>query len=103
MRLLHVDSSIFGDGSVSRALTAELVARWRRRVPGVAVTYRDLAAAPLPHLSAALFAARALPSAERSIEQQRAVEASDRALEEFLAAMSSSSALRCTTSPSRAS
>jgi FMN-dependent NADH-azoreductase len=86
MKLLHVDSSILGDASVSRALTAELVAGWRRQAPGVAVAYRDLAAAPLPQFSAALLAARALPPAERSIEQQRAVEAGDGALEEFLAA-----------------
>jgi FMN-dependent NADH-azoreductase len=33
MKLLHVDSSIFGEGSVSRALSAEVVAAQRGREP----------------------------------------------------------------------
>lgn len=51
MRLLHVDSSVTGDQSVSRELTAAIVARWRAESPGLEVIHRDLAAAPLPHLS----------------------------------------------------
>lgn len=51
MELLHIDSSIQGEQSVSRTVTAEIVARWRAAVPGLKVTYRDLAAATLPHWS----------------------------------------------------
>lgn len=51
MKLLHVDSSITGDQSVSRELTAAIVARWRAAVPGLKVTRRDLAQDPTPHLS----------------------------------------------------
>ena len=51
MKLLHLDSSILGDGSASRELSAAVVARWQDVVPAMAVTYRDLASAPLPHLS----------------------------------------------------
>jgi FMN-dependent NADH-azoreductase len=47
--LLHIDSSIQGDRSVSRRLTARAAARWRAAHPGGTVTYRDLAADPLPH------------------------------------------------------
>jgi FMN-dependent NADH-azoreductase len=51
MNVLHIDSSILGDNSASRLLTAQAVARLRRESPGVAVTYRDLAAQELPHFS----------------------------------------------------
>ena len=57
MKLLHVDSSILGAGSVSRALTAEIVATQRRLHPGLEATYRDLAAEPPLHLSPAHIAA----------------------------------------------
>ena len=51
MQLLHVDSSILGSNSASRLLTAEVVEAERRRVPGLTVVYRDLAADPLGHIS----------------------------------------------------
>jgi FMN-dependent NADH-azoreductase len=54
MQLLHIDSSIMGAQSVSRQLTASAVARMKETSPGLAVVYRDLAAAPIPHLSPAL-------------------------------------------------
>jgi len=57
MKLLHVDSSILGQHSASRELSAAIVARWQDSVPGLEVTYRDLEAAPLPHLSGASLAA----------------------------------------------
>jgi FMN-dependent NADH-azoreductase len=84
MRLLHRDSSILGDGSVSRALSAQVAANWRERVPGLRVAYRDLAAEPLAHLTGAQFAARALPVEERGAALQQDIEASDQALQEFL-------------------
>jgi FMN-dependent NADH-azoreductase len=49
MKLLHIDSSALGAHSVSRELTAAIVDAWKRREPGLEVTYRDLAANPLPH------------------------------------------------------
>ena len=52
MNLLHIDSSILGQDSASRELSAAIVARLRRESPEAEVTYRDLAANPLPHLSA---------------------------------------------------
>src|SRR5437879_10706702 len=51
MKLLHIDSSILGDGSASRELTREIVARWTAAHPETEVTYLDLAAEALPHLS----------------------------------------------------
>lgn len=52
MKLLHIDSSILGQDSASRELSAAIVARWQAGRPGLDVTYRDLAASPVPHLGA---------------------------------------------------
>ncbi len=51
MTILHVDSSINGDRSVSRALTAATVAHLAALTPSAKVVYRDLGATPLPHLA----------------------------------------------------
>ncbi len=85
MNLLHVDSSILGAGSVSRTLSAEIVAALRARHPDATVTYRDLGAAPVAHLTGAHLAAAqgAVPEAPAL---QRDLAAGQAALEEFLAA-----------------
>ena len=57
MKLLHIDSSILGDGSVSRALTASIVAAEKARHPSLEVVSRDLAARPVGHLTGAHLAA----------------------------------------------
>lgn len=49
-QLLHIDSSVQGDQSVSRRLTARAVQRWRDTHPEGSVVYRDLASNPIPHL-----------------------------------------------------
>src|SRR5579862_9301538 len=49
--VLHIDSSILGDGSASRALTREIVASLKLAHPDAEVSYLDLAAEALPHLS----------------------------------------------------
>ena len=49
--LLHLNSSILGENSVSRALSAAAVARLQSLDPTIEVVYRDLAAQPIPHLS----------------------------------------------------
>jgi len=58
MKLLHIDASVLGDNSVTRQLTAAIVARWRQRVPGLEVQVRDLDHDPIPHLSAGTLAGR---------------------------------------------
>jgi len=52
--LLHIDSSVRGDQSISRRLTALAAERWRTTHPGGTVTYRDLAVDPIPHLNPAV-------------------------------------------------
>src|ERR1700688_1212004 len=54
MKLLHIDSSISGSRSVSRQLTASIVARLKQTTPSLEITYRDIAAMPVPHHSEAL-------------------------------------------------
>lgn len=56
MNILHLDTSINGDRSASRLLSARAVAALRADHPDAAVVHRDLAAAPLPHLTLAEFA-----------------------------------------------
>jgi FMN-dependent NADH-azoreductase len=51
MTILHIDSSILGGYSVSRALSAEIVARQQALHPGAKVIYRDLVADAALHLS----------------------------------------------------
>lgn len=58
MQLLHLDSSALGVASVSRQLTAEIVARQKALHLDIRVTYRDLAADPALHLTGAHMAAR---------------------------------------------
>ena len=54
MKLLHIDSSALAANSVSRTLTAAIVAGWQEKTPGLEVTYRDLDSQPLPHLTHAV-------------------------------------------------
>ena len=86
MNLLHVDSSILGDHSVSRQISSTAVAGLRAAIPGLDVVYRDLDATPAPHQSGALLAARGLSTDRRSPEQARDVAHADAILDEFLAA-----------------
>ena len=58
MQVLHLDSSALGAMSVSRQLTAQIVARQQALHPQAKVTYRDLAADPALHLTGAHMAAR---------------------------------------------
>lgn len=67
--LLHIDSSIQGERSTSRALTARAAERWRDSHPGGTVTYRDLAEDPIPHLDAATGTARMVPAEQHTAEQ----------------------------------
>ena len=69
MHLLHIDSSIQGDRSVSRKLTARAAAAWRTAHPAGTVTYRDLGNDPLPHLTAVTGLARMVPPEQHTPDQ----------------------------------
>lgn len=53
MNILHIDSSILGEHSVSRRLSAAIVEQLVSTAPGADVTYRDLAREPIPQFSGA--------------------------------------------------
>jgi FMN-dependent NADH-azoreductase len=85
MKLLHVDASILGESSVSRRLSAAIVARLRQAHPEAAVTYYDLGAEPIGHLTGAhLGAAQGLFAENASLQED--VARGRRALEDFLEA-----------------
>lgn len=86
MKVLHLDSSILGDHSASRQLTALVTDTWKASQPGVEVTYRDLAHDALGHLSAASLLAAGTPADARDAAQQQEAALNAAALEEFLAA-----------------
>jgi len=85
MRLLHIDTSILGANSASRQLSAAVVERLCKATPALEITYLDLAAGPLAHLSGAHLAA-AQGATSESPDVQQDVAASQAVLEEFLAA-----------------
>lgn len=85
MKLLHVDASILGESSVSRQVSAAILERLRQAHPESTVTYYDLGAEPIGHLTGAhLAAARGAVTESASLQQD--VERGRRALEDFLAA-----------------
>ena len=84
MKLLHVDSSILGQGSVSRDLSADVVATFQGHHPDLAVTRLDLAATPIGHLTAAHLAAAQGAPIDDALKSDVAI--GQLALEEFLAA-----------------
>lgn len=51
MKLLHLDSSALGANSITREISAAIVARWQDALPELSVEYRDLDAQPIPHLT----------------------------------------------------
>jgi FMN-dependent NADH-azoreductase len=84
VRLLHIDSSVLGQHSVSRQLSAAIVERLREAAPALDIVYRDLAATPLSHYSGPHVAAT--QGIEPPAEQQGDVALSRAVLDEFLAA-----------------
>jgi FMN-dependent NADH-azoreductase len=78
MKLLHVDSSILGAHSISRQLSAEIVAKLRQVTP-------DLEAEPVPHLSGSTFAARQPAAGQPTADVEHDLVLSANVLDEFLA------------------
>lgn len=85
MKLLHVDSSILGTYSVSRQLSAEIVAEWRKSRPDTTVEYLDLALNAPNHFGADAIAIKGVAQPEPT-EAQRAENAlSEKLVSQFLA------------------
>ena len=84
--LLHLDASARSDRSLSRALSERFVACWTAARPGDAVTRRDLARDPPPHVTEDWIAAAFTSEAARSPAQRAALAPSDTLIAEVRAA-----------------
>ncbi|MER6956616.1 MULTISPECIES: NAD(P)H-dependent oxidoreductase [unclassified Streptomyces] len=82
--LLHIDSSVFpGEASSSRSVTDAFRKVWEEQHPDGAVIYRDLAADPVPHISAAAHTAGFADPAAHTPEQSAAFAARVKLIEEL--------------------
>ncbi|MGE4313543.1 MAG: FMN-dependent NADH-azoreductase [Pseudobdellovibrionaceae bacterium] len=74
MKLLHIDSAITGEKSVTRKLSADIVSQLKAQVLDLEVTYYDLDAQPFAFLSSAAFT------------DEKEKQEGERALQDFLSA-----------------
>jgi FMN-dependent NADH-azoreductase len=81
--LLHIDSSIRVEGSVTRALSARAAEVWRATHPGGTVTYRDLGANPVPHLDTQGGLARNIPPEQHTPAQAASWKLSEQLVDEL--------------------
>ncbi|AVS70935.1 FMN-dependent NADH-azoreductase [Paracidovorax avenae] len=86
MQLLHIDSAITGNASVSRQLTAKTVAAWVAAHPGTEVQYLDLVAQAPGHFTMDAMAPRTGQTDGLSESQQRENAVSESLVSQFLAA-----------------
>ncbi|MDP9898802.1 FMN-dependent NADH-azoreductase [Variovorax ginsengisoli] len=86
MKLLHIDSSVLGAHSVSRQLTAEVVAQWRNAHPDTTVEYLDLAANAPAHFGADALGIKVGIQAEPTPAQRAENAVSEQLITQFLAA-----------------
>ncbi len=81
--ILQINTSLNAGQGQSSRLASRYVQRRLQREPDARVIVRDLAAAPVPHLSADTFQAFITPAEQRSPEQQAAVDYSDALIAEL--------------------
>lgn len=81
MHILHIDSAITGEASVSRKLTAEIVARLKAADPEASVTYRDLNEG-VPAIDTDWFHAVRLAPENPTEDQQKLIDISNGYLKE---------------------
>ncbi len=84
--ILHIDTSPMGERSFSRKLGAKVLSELQAKYPGSTLKTRDLAAKPLPHLSAQTLGAFFTPPEQRTPEQVAAAAESDAAIADLKAA-----------------
>ena len=86
MKLLHIDSSVLADNSVSRKLTAQIVAEWSANHADTSVDYLDLATRAPSHLSADSLGFRLPAGSDMSDVQKTENAISEALVQQFLAA-----------------
>ncbi|MGB5246226.1 MAG: NAD(P)H-dependent oxidoreductase [Woeseia sp.] len=84
--LLMIHTSLQGPDSLSSSLAGDYLARWQAANPRGKVISRDLAADPVPHLTAKRFAAFTTAADQRDAEQRAVVAYSDELIAELRAA-----------------
>lgn len=84
--LLLIHTSLQGPASLSSALAGDYLLQWQAQNPRGRVISRDLAAKPVPHLTAERFAALTAAPGERSAEQRAIADSSDNLVSELQAA-----------------
>lgn len=81
MHILHLDSAVTGEESVSRKLTADIVAKLTGDNPAATVTYRDLNEG-VPAIDTDWYKAVRLAPENPTAEQQKLIDISDAYLKE---------------------
>ncbi|MFK4268996.1 FMN-dependent NADH-azoreductase [Streptomyces milbemycinicus] len=82
--LLHIDSSVLpGEVSSSRSITNVFRKAWEEQHSQGTVIYRDLAADPVPHITADAWSAGFTAPSERTPEQSAAFAAREKLIEEL--------------------
>jgi len=81
--LLQINASLFANGGQSTRLADAFVAQWRAGHPESTVVVRDLAADPVPHLTAERFTAFHARPGERDPAQQAVAAFSDALIAEL--------------------
>jgi len=84
--VLVIESSPRGSASASRKASAKILEEIRKTHPKVEVIHRDLAVAPLPHLSPETVVAFFTPQEKLSLDQKKLMAASNQACEELIKA-----------------
>lgn len=85
-RLLHIDSSLFAENSVSKEVAGTFRETWAKDHPGGTVVYRDLGAEPVPGLTEVELTGGFTPEEQRTPEQRAALELRDQLVNEVLEA-----------------
>ena len=84
--ILQLNTSINGDTGLSTRLADRFTGRLKAAHPAARVIRRDLAADPVPHLSASEFQAACIPAGDRTPAQAKAAAQADRLIAELEAA-----------------
>jgi FMN-dependent NADH-azoreductase len=86
MKLLNIEVSPNGENSCSRQVSRHLLEKFKKDIPGISITTRDLDAQPIPHLTGAVVGAAFTRPDARTPDQQEAIKFSDELVDELLAA-----------------
>ena len=81
--LLQIQASIFSNGGESSRLATQFVDKWQADNPGAGVIRRDLAAQPVPHLTAERFQSFLAKPEDRTAAQQAVASFSDGLIDEL--------------------